>query len=415
MRFERHRYLQRLIAHREDGRIKAITGIEGCGKSYLLDVLFCEYLMKDGVSPEQIIMLNLDDDAYARYRNPTELGTYLRQKVSDTTKDFYILLDGIQRVESIPNPYLPAETSAKITFADVLLGLKSLPNVDVYVTCSDTKMLTSDGATALRDRYEEIHITPLTYDEFYAAYPGEKRFAWHDFVAYGGMPFVVQQAKPEEKSAYLRDLFLKRYLKDVIKRNRLHVDDETLEDLLNIVASTVGTFTNPTRLADAHQVQYGRKLRETTIAAYLEGFIDAFVLRKVRRWDIKRRRYINTPYKYYFTDVGLRNALLGFPKQENDGVLQNILYNELTARGFQVDVGVVEYNHIVEGKKVRSQLEVNFVANKIDKRFYTQASLTAGDVTQRMQAVQTLHRIHDSFPKIVVVLDNILPWTDNRG
>ncbi|MEQ2407140.1 ATP-binding protein [Bacteroides ovatus] len=415
MRIERKRNLQRLINSRKNGQIKIITGIRRCGKSYLLGVLYRDYLLQEGIIPEQIITLELDNDVNARYRNPMELGTYLRQMVGDTSKDYYILLDEIQMVEAIDNPYLPKESGSKITFVDVLLGLKNLPNVDVYVTGSNSKMLSSDVATAFRDRGEEIHITPLTYDEFYAAYPKEKRFAWREFVAYGGMPLVMQKNTHEEKSKYLQDLFRLTYIKDVIERNRLRADAETLDELLNVVASAVGSLTNPTRLANTFQSVKGLKIKNETVSTYLDCFIDAYILSKSYRYDIKGRSYIDTPLKYYFTDIGLRNARLNFRQQEENHIMENILYNELAARGFNIDVGVVEYNHIVAGKKTRTQLEIDFVVNLADKRYYIQSALTVADEEKRRQEVNSLNRIDDSYTKIVVVRDNILPWTDERG
>ena len=415
MRIERKRNLQRLIDSRQDGQIKIITGIRRCGKSYLLGVLYREYLLQDGVQHEQIISLELDNDFNARYRNPLELGKYLRELVSDTTKIYYILLDEIQMVETIRNPYLPPETDSKITFVDVLLGLKNLPNVDVYVTGSNSKMLSSDVATAFRDRGEEIHITPLTYDEFYAAYPMEKRFAWREFITYGGMPMVLQKRNHEEKAKYLQDLFKLTYLRDVIERNRLRADSELLDELLNVVASAVGSLTNPTRLANTFQSVKGLKIKNETISAYLDCFIDAYILAKAYRYDIKGRSYIDTPLKYYFTDIGLRNALLNFRQQEETHIMENILYNELVARGFNIDVGVLEYNYTSEGRKVRSQLEVDFVVNRAEKRYYIQSALTVADEEKRQQEVNSLNRIDDSYAKIVVVRDNILPWTDECG
>lgn len=414
MKIERKRNLQRLIDSRKNGQIKIITGIRRCGKSYLLGVLYRDYLLQEGVAPEQIVMLELDNDINARYRNPLELGAYIRQMVADTTKDYYILLDEIQMVESIDNPYLP-KTASKITFVDVLLGLKSLPNADVYVTGSNSKMLSSDVATAFRDRGEEIHITPLTYDEFYAAYPKEKRFAWREFVAYGGMPLVMQKNTHEEKSKYLQDLFRLTYIKDVIERNRLRADAETLDELLNVVASSVGSLTNPTRLSNTFRSVKGLKVKSETISTYLNCFIDAYILEKSYRYDIKGRSYIDTPLKYYFTDIGLRNARLNFRQQEENHIMENILYNELKARGFNVDVGVVEYNHIKTGKKVRTQLEIDFVINLSEKRYYIQSALTVADEEKRKQEVNSLNRIDDSYTKIVVVRDNILPWTDDKG
>lgn len=415
MKIERTRILKKLINSRNNGQIKIITGIRRCGKSYLLGVLYRDYLLQEGIVQEQIITLELDNDIYARYRNPMELGEYIRQKVSDSSKDYYVLLDEIQMVEPIANPYLPKESGAKITFVDVLLGLKSLPNVDVYVTGSNSKMLSSDVATAFRGRGEEIHITPLTYDEFYAAYSKEKRFAWREFVTYGGMPFVMQKSTHEEKSKYLQDLFRLTYIKDVIERNRLRADTETLDELLNVVASSVGSLTNPTKLANTFLSAKRLKIKNGTISNYLDCFLDAYILSKSYRYDIKGRSYIDTPLKYYFTDIGLRNARLNFRQQEENHIMENILYNELSARGFNIDVGVVEYNHTVAGKKIRSQLEIDFVVNSTDKRYYIQSALTVADEEKRQQEVNSLYRVEDSYTKIVVVRDNILPWTDDRG
>lgn len=415
MRIERKRDLQRLINSRRNGQIKIITGIRRCGKSYLLGILYRDYLLQEGVPPEQIVTLELDNDINARYRNPLELGTYLREKVSDTAKEFYILLDEIQMVETVDNPYLPKGSGAKISFVDVLLGLKSLPNVDVYVTGSNSKMLSSDVATAFRDRGEEIHISPLTYDEFYAAYPDEKRFAWREFVTYGGMPMVIQKKTHAEKAKYLQDLFTLTYIRDVIERNHLRTEEETLGELLNTVASAVGSLTNPTRLANTFQSVKGLNIKNETISNYLDCFIDAYILSKSYRYDVKGRSYIDTPLKYYFTDIGLRNARLNFRQQEESHIMENILYNDLRARGFNVDVGVVEYNHTVDGKKIRTQLEIDFVVNLAGKRYYIQSALTVADEEKRLQEVNSLNRVDDSYTKLVVVRDDILPWTDERG
>ncbi len=416
MKIERKRILQRLINSRKNGQIKIITGVRRCGKSYLLGVLYREYLQQEGVQPEQIITLELDNDINIRYRNPLELGAYLRDIVSNTEKEYYILLDEIQMVEAIENPYLPKGTGVKITFVDVLLGLKSLPNVDVYVTGSNSKMLSSDVATAFRDRGEEIHITPLTYDEFYAAYPKDKRYAWREFMTYGGMPYVLYKNTHEEKSKYLQDLFRMTYIKDVIERNRLRANVEILDELLNVVASAVGSLSNPTRLANTFQSVKGVKIKNETISSYLDCFIDAYILSKSYRYDIKGRSYIDTPLKYYFTDIGLRNVRLNFRQQEENHIMENILYNELVARGFNVDVGVVEYNRVDDnGKKIRTQLEVDFVVNQTDKRYYIQSALTVADEEKRKQETNSLNRIDDSYVKIVVVRDNVLPWTDDKG
>ena len=416
MRIERKRNLQRLINSRQNGQIKIITGVRRCGKSYLLGVLYRDYLLQDGVLPEQIISIELDNDINIRYRNPLELGNYIRDRVSDKKTDYYILLDEIQMVESIDNPFLPKGSGAKITFVDVLLGLKSLPNVDVYVTGSNSKMLSSDVATAFRDRGEQIHITPLTYEEFYAAYPNDKRYAWREFMTYGGMPFVLHKNTHEEKSKYLQDLFRLTYIKDVIERNRLRANVEVIDELLNVVASSVGSLSNPSRLSNTFQSVKGLKIKNETISSYLDCFIDAYILSKAYRYDIKGRSYIDTPLKYYFTDIGLRNARLNFRQQEENHIMENILYNELIARDFNIDVGVVEYNHLDEnGKKVRSQLEVDFVVNKTDKRYYIQSALTVANEEKRKQETNSLNRIDDSYTKIVIVRDNILSWIDDKG
>lgn len=416
MRIERKRNLQKLINSRQNGQIKIITGVRRCGKSYLLGVLYRDYLMQEGVLPEQIISIELDNYMNISYRNPLELGNYLRDRVSDKKTDYYILLDEIQMVESIDNPFLPKGSGAKITFVDVLLGLKSLPNVDVYVTGSNSKMLSSDVATAFRDRGEQIHITPLTYEEFYAAYPNDKRYAWREFMTYGGMPFVLHKNTHEEKSKYLQDLFRLTYVKDVIERNRLRANVEVIDELLNVVASSVGSLSNPSRLSNTFQSVKGLKIKNETISSYLDCFIDAYILSKAYRYDIKGRSYIDTPLKYYFTDIGLRNARLNFRQQEENHIMENILYNELIARDFNIDVGVVEYNHVDEnGKKVRTQLEVDFVVNKTDKRYYIQSALTVANEEKRKQETNSLNRIDDSYTKIVVVRDNILPWIDEKG
>ena len=416
MKIERNRYLQKLINSRKNGLVKIITGVRRCGKSYLLSVLYRDYLLQEGVLPEQIITVELDNDINVRYRNPLELGAYLREKVANTEMDYNILLDEIQMVESIKNPYMPKESDSKITFVDVLLGLRSLSHVDVYVTGSNSKMLSSDVATAFRDRGEEIHITPLTYDEFYAAYPNEKRYAWREYMTFGGMPYVLHKSTYEEKSRYLQELFRLTYIKDVVERNRLRANIEVLDELLNVVASSVGSLSNPTRLSNTFKSVKGLNVKNETISTYLDCFIDAYILCKSYRYDIKGRSYIDTPLKYYFTDIGLRNARLNFRQQEENHIMENIIYNELIARGFNVDVGVVEYNHIDEnGKKVRSQLEVDFVVNQTEKRYYIQSALTVADEDKRKQEVNSLNRIDDSYTKIVVVRDNVLPWTDDKG
>lgn len=416
MRIKRDRYLQQLIKSRGNGVIKIITGIRRCGKSFLLNELFREYLEKEQVSPDQIISLSLEDDINIRYRNPLELGKYFREKVSDKEKSYFLLIDEIQMVEPMENPYLPKGKGDLITFVDVLNGLNKLPNADIYVTGSNSKMLSSDILTTFGDRGQEIHVSPLTYDEFYPYFQGDKRHAWREFFTFGGMPKILQKDTIEEKSKYLKDLFSLVYIKDIIERNNLKANKETLDELLNTVASSVGSLSNPTRIANTFNSEKGMKVRNETISTYLDCFIDAFILQRSYRYDIKGRSYIDTPLKYYFTDVGLRNARLNFRQQEENHIMENILFNELAARGFNVDVGVVEFNHTnEEGKKVRSQLEVDFIVHKTDRKYYIQSALTVAEESKRLQEVNSLNRIKDSYAKIVIVRDDIIPWTDDNG
>ena len=415
MIIERNHYLDKLISKKENGLIKVITGIRRCGKSFLLFELYHSYLNSIGINDQHIIELALDEAVNARYRNPLELDSYIRSLVSDKSIKYYVFLDEIQKVSSIQNPYVDDPTS-KIGFVDVLLGLMKLKNVDLYVTGSNSRMLSSDILTEFKDRGDEIRVNPLTYREFYSAFEGEKRYAWREYYTYGGMPLILSKKTHEEKSKYLKDLFAKTYLSDVLEHNRIKNDQMILEDLLNIVSSAVGSLTNPTKLANTFQSVKQIPINANTISKYLDYFIDAFILYKAYRYDIKGRKYIETPLKYYFTDVGLRNARLNFRQQEENHIMENILYNELMAREFDVDVGMVEYNRRDEnGKKVRTQLEIDFVANKGSKRYYIQSALTVADEEKRKQETNSLNRVEDSFKKIVVVKDDIMPWHDDHG
>lgn len=410
---ERNRYLQKLIKLRDNGQVKIITGIRRCGKSFLLTTIYRNYLLRDGVPKDQIVLLDLDDNINARYRNPMELSSYFRTLVANEDKRYYILIDEIQNVKPVPNPYLPDE---KIGFVDVLNGLKNLGNVDVYVTGSNSKMLSADIATEFRGRGDIIPLAPLTYDEFHAAYPGEERFAWREFLTYGGMPRLLSIESHEDKAQYLTDLFRLIYIKDVIERNHLKASEAVLDELLNVISSAVGSLTNPTKIADTFQTIKKINLKNETISRYLDCFADAFILHKAFRYDIKGRAYIGTPLKYYFSDIGLRNAKMNFRQHEENHIMENVLFNELKARGFSVDVGVVPIRWRDEADKMRlSQLEVDFVINKSDRRYYIQSALTVADEAKRLQEVNSLNRIDDAFTKIVVIKDDMLPWTDERG
>ena len=415
MEIQREQYLVKLIKKKDNGRIKVITGIRRCGKSYLLFELYTKYLKSIGVEAEQIIGLALDELPNARYRNPIELDRYIRSLISDETKQYYVLIDEIQFVSEIQNPYVN-DPEAKLTFTDVVLGLMKIKNADIYVTGSNSKMLSSDILTQFRDRGDEIRVYPLSFAEFYDVYDGEKRNAWRDYYTYGGLPLVLTMELHEEKSKYLRDLFAKTNIKDVVERNKILNDTEVLDDLLNIVASAIGSLTNPTKLSNTFESEKKIKISSNTVEKYLDYFSDAFLLEKAERYDVKGRKYIKTPSKYYFTDVGLRNAKLGFRQQEENHIMENVLYNDLKRRGFDVDVGVVEHNICdSNGKKLRKQLEVDFVVNRGDQRYYIQSALSIGEEEKRRQEIESLIRIPDSFKKIVVVRDYINPWRDDNG
>lgn len=415
MVINRDRYLNKLIAKKENGLIKVITGIRRCGKSFLLFELYHEYLNTVGIADEQIIELALDEAINARYRNPMELDKYIRGQIKDKSQKYYVFIDEIQKVSEIQNPYLE-DADAKIGFVDVLLGLMKIKNVDLYVTGSNSRMLSSDILTEFKDRGDEIRVNPLTYSEFYAAFEGEKRHAWREYYTYGGMPLVLSKKTHEEKSKYLKDLFTKTYLSDVLEHNHILNEQIVLEDLLNIVSSAVGSLTNPAKLANTFQSVKQISISPNTIGKYLDYFIDAFIMHKALRYDIKGKKYMETPLKYYFTDIGLRNARLNFRQQEENHIMENVIFNELMAREFDVDVGVVEYNHVDEnGKKIRTQLEIDFVANKGSKRYYIQSAFSIADEDKRKQEINSLTRVPDSFKKIVVVRDDIIPWHDEQG
>lgn len=415
MIIKRDRYLQKLIAKKDNGLIKIITGIRRCGKSFLLFNLYHEYLNSVGIDDGHIIEIALDEAMNARYRNPMELDAYIRNRIKDSSQRYYIFIDEIQMTVSIPNPYIN-DKSARIGFVDVLLGLMKIRNADIYVTGSNSRMLSSDIMTEFRGRGDEIRVSPLTYGEFYSAFEGDKRHAWREYYTYGGMPLILSQKSHEEKSKYLKDLFAKTYVTDVLEHNRIANDQSVLEDLLNVVSSSVGSLTNPTKLSNTFKSVKHTQISSNTISKYLDFFIDAFIMRKAQRYDIKGKRYINSLMKYYFTDVGLRNARLNFRQQEENHIMENVIFNELAAREFDVDVGVVEYNHLDEkGKKVRTQLEVDFVANNGSRRYYIQSAFLIDSEEKRKQEINSLMRVPDSFRKIVVVRDDILPWHDDNG
>ncbi len=415
MIIKRDEYVNQLIRKKQNGLIKIITGIRRCGKSYLLFELYHACLNSIGVEDKYIIELSLDDEVNAQYRNPIELGKYIRSLIIDKDKEYFIFLDEIQQVKEIRNPYLE-DPNEKISFVDVLLGLMKIKNADIYVTGSNSKMLSSDIVTQFRDRGDEVRLYPLCFKEFYDAFPENKENAWKEYYTYGGLPRVMSLITHKDKSDYLQNLFKNTYMKDVIDRHKIRNDKQILDDLINIISSAVGSLTNPKKLSDAFKSINKTSINSTTIDVYLEYFEEAFIIDVARRYDIKGKKYIGTPVKYYFTDIGLRNARLNFRQQEENHIMENILFVELKARGFNVEVGVVEYRHRDKnGKDVRTQLEVDFVANAGGKIYYIQSALNVDEEGKRYQEINSLRRIPDSFKKIVVVKDDIMPWNDDNG
>ena len=412
---ERKKYLDKLISRKQNGLVKVITGIRRCGKSYLLFNIYKDYLKSIGVEDECIICLALDDDENIRYRNPLELGKYIRSLTADESKEYYVFLDEIQKVVTIQNPYVEG-VEDKISFVDVVLGLMKRENIDVYVTGSNSKMLSSDILTEFRGRGDEIRVNPLSFAEFYNAFDGDKRDAWQEYYTYGGLPLVLAKKGHEEKAKYLSTLFDTIYLSDIMDRNSLAHEKNLLDDILNLISSSIGSLTNANKIANTFRSERQISVSHATVSKYLDYLIDSFLIYSASRYDVKGRKYIGSPYKYYFSDVGLRNARLNFRQQEENHIMENIIYNELCVRDFSVDVGIVEYCYKdAEKKSKRAYLEIDFIANKGSKKYYVQSALTVADEEKREQEIRSLKRVGDSFKKIVVVKDNIIPWHDDDG
>ena len=411
---DRPEYLQKIISKKENGMIKVITGIRRSGKSFLLTDIYIPWLIKNGVNPNNIIHLSLEEARNAQYRNPLFLAEYIRNKVSDNDLMHYVFLDEIQKVDTIKNPFVDNKKS-KIGFVDVLLEIMKINNVDLYVTGSNSHMLSSDILSDFRGRGDEIKMRPLTYKEFYNAYLGDKRYAWREYSTYGGLPVVAKLKNHEEKSKYLKDLFENTYIKDILERHDVRNEDGVLSKLLNILSSSVGSLTNPTNIANTFLTIEKLKISPNSITKYMEYFIDAYILHKAERFDIKGRKYIGSQSKFYFADVGLRNARLNFRQTEENHIMENIIYNELIVRGFDVDVGIVEYNQKKDGKSLKSWLEIDFIANNGNNKYYIQSALTISEETKRQQEINSLKRTGDSFKKIVVVKDSFIPWVDENG
>lgn len=404
-------YLEKLKNKKENGLIKVITGIRRCGKSYLLFKIFYNYLLECGINKNNIITLALDDDKNREYHNPDKLSEYLNSKITNQNEMFYILLDEVQF--AISDEEIKGKEPIRIY--GILNGLLRLENVDIYITGSNSKFLSSDVMTEFRGRGDEVLVHPLSFSEFYSSNLWNDKYeAWNEYSMYGGMPLLLSKKDVFEKNNYLNDLIKNTYLKDVIERQKLK-GDIVIDTLVDILASSIGSLTNPTKLAKTF-CSNGIKTSDVTISVYIDYLIDAFLISKARRFDIKGKKYINSPYKYYFTDIGIRNCKLNYRQQEKTHIMENIIYNELIVRGYNVDVGIIEHMIKDENKKQKIvHLEVNFVCNKGNNRYYIQSAFSIPNEEKMIQETLPLDKIDDSFKKIIVTQDLGKPWRNEKG
>ncbi|MBQ8815545.1 MAG: ATP-binding protein [Lachnospiraceae bacterium] len=399
MEIKRDKYLNDLIDRMNNGMIKVVTGIRRCGKSYLLFHIFKNYLLEQGVSESHMIMIELDQRKNKKYRDPDVILEYIESLIVDDDQ-YYIILDEVQMLQE---------------FEDVLNSLLHIRNADVYVTGSNSKFLSKDVITEFRGRGDEIHIYPLTFKEFMEAYDGDMYRGWAEYVIYGGLPLTMTMKNEEQKVNYLTNLFKETYLKDIIERYNVEKTQE-LEDLINILASAIGSLTNPSKIEATFKTVIQSAISFNTIKQYIEHLEDAFIINKANRYDVKGRKYIGTPLKYYFEDVGLRNARLGFRQVEETHLMENIVYNELRSRGYTVDVGVVEKRITnEEGTAERKYLEIDFVANLGSKRYYIQSAFSLPTEEKRIQEKASLVNVNDSFKKIIIVKDVVNITRDEDG
>lgn len=392
-------YLNQLIAGQGNGLVKIVTGIRRCGKSFLLFELFHRYLTEHSTDESHIIEIALDDISNERLRSPHLLLQYIKERIIDQ-KLYYVLLDEIQLTDR---------------FEEVLNSLLHIRNVDVYVTGSNSRFLSSDIITEFRGRGDEIHLYPLSFAEFLTAYEGTKQDAWKEYYTYGGLPVILSMDTEQKKSNYLRNLYESVYMADIIDRHRI-VNRSEFDELSHIMASSIGSSCNPTKLSNTFQSVKNVTISHKTIGNYLSYMQDAFLIERAMRYDLKGKRYINTLSKYYFSDIGIRNALLNFRQQEESHIMENIIYDELRMRGFQVDVGMVPIRTTNKtGKTIRKQLEVDFVVNKASQRYYIQSALAIPDREKERQETQSLLHVNDAFKKIIIVKDDIKPWRNEKG
>ena len=398
MEIERNYYLNKLITKKENHLIKIVTGIRRCGKSYLLDPIFKNYLLENGVDEKHIIKLELDSIENEEYTNPKKLYEYVMNKVIDA-KTYYIILDEIQKVDN---------------FESVLNSFLRKPNLDVYVTGSNSKFLSSDIITEFRGRGDEVRVYPLSFSEFMSVYDDNEVKGLDEYINYGGLPLITTFKTREEKIDYLNYQKDNVYINDVVERNDIRNDDE-LKTLIEIISSSIGSFTNPTKLYNTFVSKGNKSITNKTISLYLKYLEEAFLIEKSKRFDVKGKKYIETPSKYYFVDIGIRNSLINFRQLERTHIMENIIYIELRRRGFNVDVGLVEKRSIENGKKDYKQLEVDFVANKGSDKYYIQSVYSIEDNNKKEQEVQSLLNVGDNFKKIVIVYDHFIKWQDEDG
>lgn len=397
---ERNEYLNKLISRKWNGMVKVITGIRRCGKSYLLFEIFKKHLLDNGVPTEQIIEVSLEAEEFEELHDKKKLNEYIKARIKDE-KEYYILLDEIQLVDG---------------FESVLNSLLRIKNVDCYVTGSNSKFLSSDIITEFRGRGDEVRVHPLSFGEFSKAFKGDQRNAYSEYSLYGGLPAIVSMDSHEAKMSYLKNLVDNVYLSDVIERNKLKKEKTVLGELLNIIASSIGSLTNPSKLADTFKSVAKVSINRATLSNYLDCFIDAFLINKALRYDIRGKSYIDSPFKYYFEDIGLRNARINFRQNEPTHIMENIIYNELIARGYSVDVGVVVVNYKDENNKSqRKQLEVDFVSNKGTSRYYIQSVYSLENEEKREKESAGFIKIDDSFKKMIIEKDCYVPWQDENG
>lgn len=399
MEIRRDIYLKNLINRMHNGMIKVVTGIRRSGKSYLLFTIFKDYLLSEGVDEDHIISIELDRLENKKYRNPYVILEKIRSQLIDS-KDYYIFLDEVQLLDQ---------------FEDVLNSLLHIKNVDVYVTGSNSKFLSKDIITEFRGRGDEVHVYPVSFREYMTVFNGDKYEGWSSYVRFGGLPLTVTMNLDEQRVEYLTRLFEETYIKDIIERNHIEKKQE-LNDLINVLASGIGSLTNPSKIVATFNSVIQSDISLNTVRSYIEYLEDAFIISEANRYDVKGRKYIGTPLKYYFEDVGLRNARLGFRQVEETHLMENIIYNELRVRGFSVDVGVVmKRKRTKAGVQEKKQLEIDFIANQGSRRYYIQSAFSIPDEEKREQEKASLINVGDSFKKIIIVKDVVKPWHDDDG